>query len=74
MAGVVTAYLEQQLPFGKRMWIKMHLAMCRHCRKYFQQVERVAAAAGDVGKVELPDEVAVKLDALFKRLDLGGDD
>jgi len=33
----VTDYVEGEMPFGQRVSVWMHLAMCRHCRAYLRQ-------------------------------------
>ncbi len=74
MTQIVTDYLEGALPFGKRMGIAMHLAMCRHCRRYFRQVKKVAGDCEKLQKLEMPGDVADSLDKIFTDLALGPDE
>jgi predicted anti-sigma-YlaC factor YlaD len=36
-------------PFARRLAVRLHLAMCRHCRAFRRQVEAVASAARAAG-------------------------
>ena len=47
----VTDYIEGAMPFGQRVGLWMHLAMCRHCRAYLQQYRDTIAMVN-----QLPDE------------------
>lgn len=46
-----TDYVERALPFGERVGMWMHLAMCKHCRAYLEQYRQTIATLG-----RLPDE------------------
>ena len=46
-------------PFMRRLEIRMHLAMCRHCRAFRRQIETIARAARVAGLAferELPQD------------------
>jgi anti-sigma factor RsiW len=47
----VTDYVDGAMPFGQRVSLWMHLAMCRHCRAYLQQYRETIAIMN-----QLPDE------------------
>lgn len=36
-------YLDGDLPFGRRLAFRLHLMMCRHCRRYVDQLARTIA-------------------------------
>lgn len=38
IATLATDHLEGRLSFGQRLRIRLHLAMCRHCRTYVEQI------------------------------------
>lgn len=65
MAEIVSAYIEGELPLGKRLGIGLHLMVCRHCRRYFDQVRKVSGDLERVAQVPVPDDVADALNKLF---------
>lgn len=38
-----TDYLDQELGFWKKTEMKMHLLICRHCRRYMKQLKQTIA-------------------------------
>lgn len=38
-----TDYLDQELGFWKKTEMKMHLMICRHCRRYMKQLKLTIA-------------------------------
>lgn len=36
-------YLEADLPWRRRLQVRLHLTMCRHCRRYVDQLARTVA-------------------------------
>lgn len=36
-------YLEADLPWRRRLQVRLHLVMCRHCRRYVDQLARTVA-------------------------------
>ncbi len=63
---LVTAYLERRLPLMTRFGIWFHIAMCRPCRRYFRQLEQIAAKTGEVPPLDMPEDVAARLDDVFE--------
>ena len=55
-----TEYLEGDLSFWRRLVIRLHLGMCRHCQEFVRQIELTAAALGtgavDPAPAAGPDE------------------
>ena len=46
-------------PFARKLGVRMHLAMCRHCRAFGRQIETIARAARAAGLAferELPPD------------------
>jgi anti-sigma factor RsiW len=37
-------YLDAALPPGQRMALRLHLSVCRHCRRYLRQLRATVAA------------------------------
>ncbi len=55
----VTAYLEGRVPMGEKMGMWMHSVLCKHCRRYLQQMKLVVDLSGEVSNIEAaegPDE------------------
>ena len=74
MSELVSAAREQELPFLKRMFMALHLLMCRHCAAARGQLRLLHEAAGkmddfcsleDPGN-ELSPEVAERIKAMLK--------
>jgi len=55
------------MPFGKRLSVWLHIAMCRHCRRYLRYLQIVTALLPTIKKQEdnemLVDEVMMRIDA-----------
>ena len=54
MTGIIGDYLDGKIPFGKKFGIMMHFAICRHCRRYFQQIQQVIDLSREAGAEEAP--------------------
>ena len=39
----------EDAPFRRKLGVRMHLAMCRHCRAFRRQIETIARAARAAG-------------------------
>ncbi len=50
----ILAYLEDELPAGKRRVFELHLKVCRECRDYLEAYRRTTA----LGKAALSDDPA----------------
>jgi anti-sigma factor RsiW len=48
LTQVMTDYLEGRLPLRRRLAIKMHLFMCRHCTEYVRQMRATIRALGSL--------------------------
>ena len=51
-------------PLMRRLSVRMHLAICRHCRTFRQQIDTIARAARAAGLAferELPEDFAAKV-------------
>ena len=49
-----SAYLDKELPFTKRISLRMHLFMCVNCRRYMDQLQITIQA---LGRMKKPDSV-----------------
>ncbi len=66
ITDLLTEYLEGQLSFADRMQIKMHLAMCGHCRTYVDQLELTVQSCGEIPAPEVDDHLEQELLAVFR--------
>ncbi|QBQ54326.1 zf-HC2 domain-containing protein [Nitrosococcus wardiae] len=53
-------YLESTLPWQQRLGIRLHLFLCRHCRRYLRQLRAVTIAFRQMPRPEIPEEVMDK--------------
>lgn len=57
----VSDYLEGRVPFGERLGIWLHSAMCVHCRRYLEQMRETVELMGEVDEQDreegCPDDV-----------------
>ena len=45
--------------WAKRLDVRLHLFMCRHCRAYAAQLRAIGGAARSLGRSRLEDEAAL---------------
>lgn len=71
---LVSEQLDRELPFWRRVWLRLHVAMCRACGRYTRQVKGLDQAVrqrygGDSaarGPVRLPDEALERIKASLR--------
>jgi predicted anti-sigma-YlaC factor YlaD len=66
LTEVATDYLEQDLPWGERLRVQLHLWMCRHCRRYVNQLRKVIALLRDFPKETVPPTLLEELLPRFR--------
>ena len=68
VTALASAYVDEDLPFRRRLALKMHLAMCGHCRRFVHQFRRLRAALA--GRVRQADQAAdsVLVERILARL------
>jgi predicted anti-sigma-YlaC factor YlaD len=59
---LASQYVDRDLPIAKRMAIRMHVAMCAHCRRFVRQLRATLELLHTIGK---PSEPAVVGDAVL---------
>jgi predicted anti-sigma-YlaC factor YlaD len=62
-------------PLARQLGVRMHLAMCRHCRAFRRQIEAIARAARAAGLAferELPQDFESKIVQRLRPFDEGG--
>jgi predicted anti-sigma-YlaC factor YlaD len=53
-------YLDGSLPWRQRVAFKLHLLICRHCRRYLASYKATVRVAGSLGRADepqVPDEL-----------------
>ena len=61
ITALVTDYAEGNLSLLDRLRFRMHLGMCRNCRRYVRQMKATAAALGRLPPPELSPELEEEL-------------
>lgn len=46
VTALASQHLDGELPIGKRLAIRMHVLMCRHCRRYLRQLRATVLLLG----------------------------
>jgi predicted anti-sigma-YlaC factor YlaD len=66
LTEIATDYLEQDLPWGERLRVQLHLWMCRHCRRYLNQMRTVIGLLRLLPKEPVPPNLLEKLLPRFR--------
>ncbi len=61
LTELITNYMEGRLSFRERLRVQMHLGMCRHCRRYLQQMKSTVRLLGSLPVGALPPEMESEL-------------
>ncbi|MGF1613718.1 MAG: anti-sigma factor family protein [Gammaproteobacteria bacterium] len=48
-------YLDQALPFGERLQMRLHLLLCHHCRRYLRQLRATVQALPGLADAEVSE-------------------
>ncbi|MBO0731424.1 MAG: zf-HC2 domain-containing protein, partial [Acidimicrobiaceae bacterium] len=64
---LVTDYLEGRLTRRNRRRFEAHIAACRNCRTYLEQIRRTIAATGSIEPEDLTPGARDELTRLFRR-------
>ncbi len=54
-ARILASDLLDDLTWGRRLALRVHLLMCRHCRRYARQLRAIGAAARTLWREESVD-------------------
>jgi anti-sigma factor RsiW len=63
---LVTEYLLDELPVGERMRFSLHIALCRHCRRYLRQMRATIKVTGKLPQEPIPEAVMSELMKRFE--------
>ena len=67
LVELVTDYLEGDLGRAERLAVEEHLADCRHCRDYVEQVRAMLVLTAGLGHAsEVPDDLVDRLTARYR--------
>jgi anti-sigma factor RsiW len=66
LAELITDYLEGVLPAAQRALFDLHIAGCRDCTLYVEQMRTTVAVSGRIGAEDIPAEVQSELLAAFR--------
>lgn len=58
-------------PPGRRLGFRLHLLICKHCRRFLRQLRLVMGAAPSLGPENAPTDA--EIDALIRRLNMDRD-
>jgi len=62
------AYIDKELPFMKRLSVRMHLFICVNCRRYMNQLNLTIQTLGRMGKPEsISEERSRQLMECFRK-------
>jgi anti-sigma factor RsiW len=63
---LASQYVDRELPIAKRMAIRMHVAMCAHCRRFVRQLRATVELLRTLGEPTRPVVVGDALLAAFR--------
>jgi anti-sigma factor RsiW len=66
LVELVTEYLEETLPPAERVRFEAHLAGCRGCRTYLEQMRQTIAALGTLPEEAIAADAEATLLATFR--------
>jgi len=66
LTELVTNRLEGHLSLTERLTFEMHLAMCRHCRAYVQQMRETVHTLGKLAEKRVSQEACAHLVDRFR--------
>ena len=66
LAELVTDYLEGALPLRRRLRFRLHIAGCRNCTRYVEQMRTTIAVAGRIRAEDIEPGVRDELLAAFR--------
>jgi predicted anti-sigma-YlaC factor YlaD len=66
VTSMASAYLDRALPWRTRAQVRLHLLMCRICRRYLKQLELTTAALRHLADTRTPLEAADPLRETFR--------
>ncbi len=61
-------WMDDEMTWMARLRLKAHLLMCKHCARYFKQLEAICGALGPATKDESPDDFAEDGERLLDKM------
>ena len=68
LSELTTDYLEEDLPWRERLRVQVHLWMCRHCRRYLDQMRKVIGLLRRLPTEPVPPKLVEKLLPQFREM------
>ena len=65
---VASDYVDGQLGWRARFGVRLHLAMCEHCRRFIRQLKQVRTIISTRGEPPVPDTSDAQLQDLAAQL------
>lgn len=66
LVELVTDYLDDALPLGRRLAFEQHIAICPPCRGYLAEIRQAIAVAGELTEDNIPHEARDAMLDLFR--------
>jgi predicted anti-sigma-YlaC factor YlaD len=66
LTELATAYLEEDLAWRERLRVQIHLWMCKHCRRYMDQMRKVIGLLRRLPSEPIPPQLLETLLAQFR--------
>ncbi|MEX2488073.1 MAG: zf-HC2 domain-containing protein [Pseudomonadales bacterium] len=59
-------YMDTSSSLTTRIWLRLHLMMCKHCRRYVHQLRITSSATAHLDKPKIPEDE--EIDRLVNKL------
>jgi predicted anti-sigma-YlaC factor YlaD len=66
LTELATAYLEEDLTWRERLRVQIHLWMCKHCRRYMDQMRKVVGLLRRLPTEPIPPKLLETLLGQFR--------
>ena len=64
----LSAGLDQELPLGERITLRMHMLMCKYCARYYDQIKTLRTLASDVADQQAQAQASAPRPSADERL------
>lgn len=66
VTALASQYVDGELPIARRLGLRMHVAMCRHCRRFLRQLRTTLELLGTLGEPTEPEVIDDAVLAAFR--------
>lgn len=67
VSETVTDHMEGSTSFMDRVSMRLHLLICKHCRRFYQQFQMTVGVSGKVG-ADVKEPTDAEIDDLVRKL------